>query len=131
MVNVIVKARAGFDVRKGEMMAILRFDKDGESTGEGSDAASFPCVDVGAGVCEDGMWGLSHMGTDGDLVAHCAREDKKGGFMASKVGNKGFERLSGWVFGEDVVEEGAIFDGAEHRWGRRSSHITYARGTKN
>lgn len=34
-------------------MAVFRLDEDGEGTGEGSNAASFPFVNVGARVGED------------------------------------------------------------------------------
>lgn len=63
------------------------------------------------------------MGADRDLIAHCARQDKERGFMASKIGNERFEGLSSWIFGENVVKESTILDSPEHRWCGRGSNI--------
>lgn len=129
VVDVIIEASAGFDVREGQVVAVFGLDKNGESAREGSDAAGFPFVDVGAGVGEDGMWGLGHVGTDGELVAHGAGKDKEGGFMAGKVGDIGFEGLGGGVFDKDVVEKGTVFDSFEHGGGGGCNDIACICGT--
>lgn len=107
----------GFDVGEGEVVPVGRGDEDGEGAGEGGAAAGFPAGDVRAGVAEEGVWGLRHVRADGELVAHGAGEDEEGGGVAGEGGEGVFEVGGGGVFGEDVVEEGAGLDGAEHGGG--------------
>lgn len=107
----------GLHVGESEVVGVARDDLDGEGAGQGGDAAGLPLVDVGAGVGEDGVWGLGHVRADGELVAHGAGEDEEGGGVAGQGGDVGFEGGGGGVFGEDVVEEGAMLDGGEHGGG--------------
>ena len=68
-----------FHVREGEVVVVEWVDEDGEGACKGADAAGFPLVDVGAGVCKDGVWRLGEVSADAELVAHCAGEDEEGG----------------------------------------------------
>ena len=80
MVNVVIQDGVFLDVFEGEVVAVLREDLDGKGVGEGGYSAGFPLVDVGAGVCEDGVRGLGHVCANAELVALGAGGDKEGGW---------------------------------------------------
>lgn len=54
------------------------------------------------------------MGADRYLVAHRARHDKETVFMGGEVCDERLERVGGWVFGVDIVEEGGIRYRCQH-----------------
>ena len=125
MMDVVVQHGVFLHVVESEVVVILWDDLDWESTREGAYAACFPLVDVGSGVGEDGVRGLGHVGADGELVALGAGCDEEGGGKAGQVGDVGFERYGGGVFGEDIVEEGAILDGVEHGGGGSCDDVAW------
>lgn len=63
------------------MDAIGGLDADDLGAGEGSYAAGFRCQDVSSAVAKDRVRRLGQVAAEGDLIAHCAREDEKGGFV--------------------------------------------------
>ena len=125
MMDVVVQHGVFLHVVESQVVVVLWDDLDWESTREGAYTAGFPLVDVGAGVGEDGVRGLGHVRADGELVALGAGWDEEGGGKAGQVGDVGFERYGGGVFGEDIVEEGAILDGVEHGGGGGSDDVAW------
>ena len=105
-------------------MGVAGGNGDAEGAGKGGSEASFPTVDVGAGIQEEGMWGLGEVGTDAELVAHCTGEDKKSGGVASEGCDVSLEGDGCWVFIEDVIEEGGVFYGGEHGAGWSRDDVT-------
>ena len=69
---------------------------------------------MGAVVAEDGVRGLGEVSPEGDLVAHCAAENEKGGGVGGEGCNVGLKIVGSGVFGEDVVEESGVLSGGEH-----------------
>lgn len=125
MMDVVVQHGVFLHVEESQVVVVLWDDLDWESAREGAYAAGFPLVDVGSGVGEDGVRRLGHVGTYGELVALGAGGDEEGGGKAGQVGDVGFERYGGGVFGEDIVEEGAILDGVEHGGGRSCDDVAW------
>lgn len=74
-------------------------------------------------VGEDGVWRLSQVGADSELIAHGAAQDQQTVFFARKVGDKGFEGQGGRVFAEDIIKKSGLLDGAEHGGGGSGDNI--------
>lgn len=110
---------------ESQVVAVLGDDLDWEGAGEGGYPACFPLVDVGTGVCKDGVGWLGHVCADGELVALGAGGDEEGSGKAGEGGDVGFERYSCGVFSEDIVEEGAVLDGGEHGRGGSCDDVAW------
>ena len=82
--------------------------------GEGGAAAGLVGEDVGTVVREDGVRRLGEEGTECNLVAHCAGEDKEGRFFTGELGHVVLEIVGRGVFAPDVVHKATLFDGSEH-----------------
>lgn len=68
-------------------------------------------------VRQDAVRRLDQEASQGHLVAHCARQNKQTGLLASQLGHMSLEILRSGILIKDVVSKGAVGDGCQH--GRR------------
>ena len=54
------------------------------------------------------------MCAQGELVAHCAREDEEAAFVGCAGGDVGLQIVGCFVFAEDVVLQGGGLDCGQH-----------------
>ena len=104
-------------------MSVTWHDAFDQRAAEGGHAAGFPDKDVCTVVTEDGVRGGGEVSAERELVAHCARENEEGSWVASKVSDMGFKGIGGGVRPENVIEEGGMLDGVEHRGGRCCDNV--------
>jgi hypothetical protein len=93
-------------VARKRSLTIGRDNWYGLSTGVIPEPAGLVCIHMGAVITDDGIWRLLEMCTNGQLVGHCTRRDKQGGFLPEQSCHVGFEGGTGSIRHMiDVVSE--------------------------